>query len=185
MTPTYVRKRKRPQGSGVWSAYLLETDAFGNWFYTPARSLFRSNDGEYCELAQLGPGGPGEHCVQLAPHDGWWFAYFRYSGFLHVDVSTPPALVGDEWTFVDLELDPFRRPDGTVGTEDWDELAQAHAGGLISDAERAAAEHAARTLENAFAQDTEPFGTAGWDRLAAAVALGLPPLTNLADRPLA
>jgi hypothetical protein len=133
---------------------------------------------------ELGPGGPGEHCVQLAPRDGWWFAYFRYSGFLHVDVSTPPAFGDGEWGFVDLELDPFRRADGTVGTEDEDELVQAHADGLVSDAERAAAEDAARVLENAFVQGTEPFGTVGWDRLAAAVALGLPPLTDLSDRPL-
>ncbi|MET9313736.1 DUF402 domain-containing protein [Kribbella sp. NPDC003505] len=184
MTPTYIRKRKRPRGSGLWPAYLLDTDAFGTWFYTPTRSLFRADDGEFCEMAQLGPGGPGEHCVQLAPHDGWWFAYFRQSGLLHVDVSTTPALVGAEWTFDDLELDPFRQPDGTIGTEDWEELAESHAAGLISDAERDAAEDAARGLERDFAAGVEPFGQVGWERLAAAVALGLPPLTEFGDRPL-
>ncbi|WP_350280783.1 DUF402 domain-containing protein [Kribbella sp. HUAS MG21] len=184
MNVTYLRKRKRPRGSGLWAAYMLDTDAFGTWFYTPARSLFRGDNGEYCEMAQLGPAGPGEHCVQLAPHDGWWFAYFRQSGFLHVDVGTTPVLVGEEWTFEDLELDPFRQPDGTIGTEDWDELAAAHAAGLVSDAERAEAEDAARGLERDFAAGVEPFGRAGWDRLAAAVALGLPPLTDLGERPL-
>ncbi|NIK56316.1 DUF402 domain-containing protein [Kribbella shirazensis] len=184
MNVVYLRKRKRPEGSGLWSAYLLGADAFGTWFYTPARSLFRGDNGEYCETAQLGPGGPGEHCVQLAPHDGWWFAYFRHSGLLHVDVSTTPALAGAEWTFEDLELDPFRRADGAIGTEDWDELATAHAAGLVSDVERDAAERAARSLERDFAGGAEPFGTVGWDKLAAAVALGLPPLTDFGDRPL-
>lgn len=184
MNPTYIRKRKRPQGSGLWAAYLIDTDAFGTWFYTPAHSLYRANNGEICEVAQLSPGGPGEHSVQLAPHDGWWFAYFRESGLIHVDVSTQPVPAGEEWTFDDLELDPFRRPDGTVGTEDWDELEEAHAVGLVSDVERDAAERAALDLEYDFAAGTEPFGQVGWDRLAAAVALGLPPLTDFGDRPL-
>jgi len=26
--PTYIRKRKRPSGSGLWSAYPLATDEF-------------------------------------------------------------------------------------------------------------------------------------------------------------
>jgi hypothetical protein len=181
---TYIRKRKRPSGSGLWSAYPLTTDEFGTWFYTPAGSHFRAGNGEICEVAQLGPGGPGEHCVQLAPHDGWWFAYFRQSGLLHDDVSTQPMLVGEEWTFEDLELDPFRRTDGTIGTEDRDELAAAHAAGLITDAERNAAEQAARTLEHHFQAAVEPFGQVGWDHLAAAVELCLPPLTNFGDHPL-
>ncbi|RZU19718.1 hypothetical protein EV645_1936 [Kribbella rubisoli] len=184
MKTTYIRKRKRPSGSGLWSAYPLTTDEFGTWFYTPAGSHFRAGNGEICEVAQLGPGGPGEHCVQLAPHDGWWFAYFRQSGLLHVDVSTQPMLVGEEWTFEDLELDPFRRTDGTIGTEDWDELAAAHAAGLITDAERNAAEQAARTLEHQFQAAIEPFGQVGWDHLAAAIELCLPPLTNFGHHPL-
>ncbi|WUJ73039.1 DUF402 domain-containing protein [Kribbella soli] len=184
MKTTYIRKRKRPSGSGLWSAYPLTTDEFGTWFYTPAGSHFRANNGEICEVAQLGPGGPGEHCVQLSPHDGWWFAYFRQSGLLHVDVSTQPMLVGEEWTFEDLELDPFRQTDGTIGTEDWDELAAAHAAGLITDAERNAAEQSARTLEHQFQAAIEPFGQVGWDHLAAAVELCLPPLTNFGDHPL-
>lgn len=184
MKTTYIRKRKRPSGSGLWSAYPLTTDEFGTWFYTPAGSHFRAGNGEICEVAQLGPGGPGEHCVQLAPHDGWWFAYFRQSGLLHVDVSTQPMLVGEEWTFEDLELDPFRRTDGTIGTEDRDELAAAHAAGLITDAERNAAERAACTLEHHFRAAIEPFGQVGWDHLAAAVELCLPPLTNFGDHPL-
>ncbi|MGW7679510.1 hypothetical protein ACWGID_02135 [Kribbella sp. NPDC054772] len=93
MTPTYIRKRKRPAGCGLWPSYLMDTDAFGTWFYTPAHSLV---------------------------------------------------------------------------TED----------------ERAAAVDAAEMLEHAFRTGAEPFGRAGWEQLAAAVALGLPPLTDFADRPL-
>lgn len=185
MTPTYIRKRKRPRGCGLWPTYLMTTDAFGTWFYTPAHSLYRGDNGEVCEVAQQSPGGPGEHSVHLVPHDGWWFAYFRASGLVHVDVSTPPVLLGDEWTFDDLELDPFRRPDGTVGTEDWDELVEAHATGLVTDVERTAAEDAARILEHDLAAGVEPFGRVGRDHLTAATALALPPLTSFGDRPVA
>ncbi|TCC59732.1 hypothetical protein E0H73_24250 [Kribbella pittospori] len=132
----------------------------------------------------MGPGGPGEHAVHLAPRDGWWFATWRPGGLLVADVSTPPEFADDEWTYVDLELDPYRRPDGTVGTEDWDELAEAHAAGLINDHEYGAAVEAAHTLEMQFSQGTEPFGTTGWTRLSEAIALGLPPLTSFGDRPV-
>jgi hypothetical protein len=182
--PTYIRKRKRPTGCGLWGTYLLDTDAHGTWFHTPAHSRYRDNDGGICEVSQLGPGGPGEHSVHLVPQDGWWFATWRLSGLLAADVSTQPALVGGEWTYDDLELDPFRRPDGTIGTEDWDELAEAHTAGLITDEERDSSIEAARTLEDQFRHGVEPFGTIGWTRLSEAIALGLPPLTDFGDRPL-
>ncbi|MFF0340007.1 hypothetical protein [Kribbella sp. NPDC004875] len=72
----------------------------------------------------------------------------------------------------------------TIGTEDWDELADAQAAGLVTQAEHDAAVRAARALEHAFAEGLEPFGRVGWERLAAAVALGLPPLTDFGNRPL-
>jgi uncharacterized protein DUF402 len=181
---TYIRKRKRPVGSGLWPSYLVDVDAYGTWFHTPAHSRYRADDGSTCEVAQVRPGGPGEHAVHLVPRDGWFFATWRVSGLLAVDVSTPPVLVGDEWTYVDLELDPYRRPDGTVGTEDWDELAEAHAAGLINDHEHRAAVEAAHTLELQFTQGIEPFGTTGWTRLTEAIALDLPPLTTFGNQPL-
>lgn len=183
---TYVRKVKRPTGSGLWPTYWLGDDEFGTWFYTPRHSTYRGEDGESsgtCEVAQ-GPDGVGEHVVHLVPADGWWFAFWRLGGLIHADVCTPPALIGDEWTYVDLELDPFRKPNGLIGTEDWDELDEAHAAGLVTIAEKQAAEAAARDLEQWFADGSEPFGQVGWNRLAAAIALDLPPLHDFGDRPL-
>ena len=182
--PTFIRKRKRPTGCGLWPTYLLGTDEHGTWLFTPQHSRHRDNDGAFCEVAQTSPGGPGEHALHLVPVDGWWFATWRPSGVLVADVSTPPVLIGDEWTYVDLELDPYRRPDGSVGTQDWDDLAEARRNGLIDDAEHEAAVAASRTLEHQFTNAVEPFGMHGWNRLSAAIGLGLPPLTDFGDQPV-
>jgi hypothetical protein len=183
-TTTFIRKRKRPSGCGLWPTYLLGSDEHGTWLFTPQHSRHRDHEGLYCEVAQTSPGGPGEHALHLVPTDGWWFATWRPSGVLVADISTPPVLVDNEWTYVDLELDPYRRPDGSVGTQDWDELADAYRDGLIDDAEHAAAVAASRTLEHQFTNAVEPFGTQGWDRLDEAIALGLPALTDFGDRPV-
>ncbi|MFI7061856.1 DUF402 domain-containing protein [Kribbella sp. NPDC050124] len=181
---TFIRKRKRPAGSGLWPTYELETDEHGTWFFTPQHTPHRGDDGTFCEVAETRPGGPGQHALHLVPPDGWWFATWLDSGRLVADVSTPPTLIDNEWVYVDLELDPFRRPSGTVGVRDWDDLAEAHRAGLIDDVEREVAVRAALNLLQQFTDAMEPFGAVGWDRLRAAIARGLPPLTEFGDRPL-
>ena len=186
MTPstTFIRKRKRPTGCGLWPTYQLETDEYGTWLFTPRHSLHRGNDGTFCEVAETSPGGPGEDALHLVPHEGWWFATWRPRGLLVADVSTPPAFIDNEWTYVDLELDPYHRRDGTIGTADWDDLADARRDGLITDPEHAAAVAASQTLEDQFRNGVEPFGPRGWDRLSKAIALGLPPLSGFGDQPV-
>ncbi len=186
MTPatTSVRKRKRPTGCGLWPTYQLETDEYGTWLFTPRHSLHLGHDGAFCEVAQMSPGGPGEDALHLVPRDGWWFATWRPRGLLVADVSTPPELIDNEWTYVDLELDPYLRRDGTIGTEDRDDLAEARRNGLINNTEHAAAVAASQTLEDQFRNATEPFGSQGWDRLSKAIALGLPSLTDFGSRPV-
>jgi hypothetical protein len=181
---TFVRKRKRPTGCGLWPTYQLGTDEHGTWLFTPAHSSHRGNTGDVCEVAETRPGGPGEDALHLVPLDGWWFATWRPRGLLVADVSTQPVLIDNEWTYVDLELDPYLRRDGSIGTEDWDELAEARRTGLIDDVEHEAAVAASRTLEHAFTHGVEPFGSCGWDRLTAAIALDLPPLTDFGDQPV-
>jgi len=181
---TFVRKRKRPTGCGLWPTYLLGTDEFGTWLFTPAHSRHRDNNGDFCEVAQTSPGGPGQHALHLVPHDGWWFATWLQDGRMVADVSTQPVLTDNEWMYVDLELDPYRRPDGTIGTQDWDDLAEARRNGHINDTEHEAAVAASRTLEDHFTHAVEPFGTHGWTRLTSAIALGLPPLTGFGNQPV-
>jgi len=176
----FIRKAKRPVGSGLWPSYQVGSDSFGRWFYTPRHSHYRGEDGtrsEVCEVAQ-DAAGVGEHALHLAPAGGWWFATWRRGGFLSADVCTPLERDGNEWVYVDLELDPFRSAVGTVGTEDSDEFAEAVRAGLIGDAERRAALAAADSLERAFTEGTEPFGVIGWRLLESLAAKDLPPLVD-------
>ena len=52
----FVRKMKRPVGSGVWSAYVLAHDAYGLWLHSPVGSLYRGEDGRTTERGRTGPG---------------------------------------------------------------------------------------------------------------------------------
>ena len=181
----FIRKVKRPVGSGLWPSYAVGSDSFGRWFHTPRHSHYRGENGtrsEVCEVAQDAD-GTGEHALHLAPTRGWWFATWRRGGFLSADVCIPLVPRGDEWIYVDLELDPFRTADGSVGTEDADELAAAVSAGLIGPAEQRAALHAAERLERAFAEGTEPFGRVGWELLESLVGQRFPPLADFGAHP--
>lgn len=182
-----IRKVKRPIGTGVWAAYVLDEDEHGLWLYTPPGSLFRGEDGQAiitCEVGQ-GPGDPGGRPVlQLIQRDAWWTAAWNGGDAelaISVEICRPPVLVGAEWRFVDLELDPYRRVDGVVGTDDWDDFLQAYAAGLITRAEHDAAREAAAQMERWLSQRVEPFGEIGQRRLDAAIAMSLPPLLDLGD----
>lgn len=89
----------------------FERDVFGLWLFTPQGSLFRAEvDGAIteCEVGQ-GMRSTGLAVLHLIPLSGWWMAQWTAEGeraFIRVEVCTPPAVVGGEWQFVDLELDP-------------------------------------------------------------------------------
>jgi hypothetical protein len=181
-----IRKIKRPRGFGRSGAYELERDAFGLWLFTPPGSLFRAEvDGTIteCEVGQ-GTRPAGLAMLHLIPLSGWWMASWTDEGkrsFISVEVCTPPALVGNEWQFVDLELDPYRGADGRVVIDDEDEFVAACEAGLISPGEAAAARVAAAEIAGWLDGGVEPFGKVGWEKLRDAVDLGLAPLTRLPD----
>lgn len=69
-----VRKVKRPIGWGRWQAYVLDADEYGTWTYTPAGSIFTSDDGSgvvsTCEVARDADGRGGtRYCCRHA--DRW------------------------------------------------------------------------------------------------------------------
>ena len=182
----FVRKLKRPVGSGVWSAYVLAEDTYGLWLHSPVGSLYRGEDGRTTELCEVGQGDrdAGRPIVQLIPPAGWWIA--TWSGGdaelpITVDICTPPALVGPEWTYTDLELDPYLTDAGAVRTDDWDEFLAACESGLIPPAEQVAARKATADIEHLLRQQVEPFGEIGYGRLDAALAMALQPLTDLSS----
>lgn len=185
----YLRKCKRPTASGVWSAYVLAEDPDGMWLYTPAGSLYRGTNGDsvgYCESG-MDSDGAGRSTVHLIPSSGWWFATWIDGGdepAVAIDICTPATRVGPEWTYVDLELDPYKQPDGTVGVDDWDEFVAACAAGVISRSEEAAARSATARLEEWLTDRVEPFGDKGSGWLNTARGMGLVPLTDLDDVPV-
>lgn len=192
MTPAFetvfVRKRKRPIGSGVWAAYVLAEDSDGIWLHTPAGSLHRGEDGEqvgYCESAR-DPNGAGRSMVQLVPATGWWIASWIAGDdepAIAIDICTPPELSGSEWAYADLELDPFLRA-GRVGVDDWDEFVHACEAGVISADEEAAARSATAQVEHWLRDRIEPFGGKGLGWLDTVRRLALPPLVVLDDVPI-
>lgn len=94
-------------------------------------------------------------------------------------VCTPAILVDGEWTYVDLELDPFLHADGGVGVHDQDEFVAACKSQLSSDLAAREARAAADEVEDALRDRKEPVATIGWNRLADAKLLSLPPLQTL------
>jgi len=183
---TVIRKIKRSKGFARWSAYEFERDGFGLWLFTPQGSLFRAEvDGAITECA-VGQGTrpAGLAVLHLIPLSGWWMAQWTAEGeraFISVEVCTPPAAVGGEWQFVDLELDPYRGPDGRVAVDDEDEFVAACEAGVISPGEAAAARAAAAEVAGWLDGGVEPFGQVGWEKLRNAVDRGLAPLTWLLD----
>lgn len=184
-----IRKVKRARGwCGRWRAYVLGEDRYGVWLYTPVGSLFRASDGQTTGECEVGQGNrdAGLPVVSLVPVDGWWFATWYGNGgdsWVAVDICTPATLVDDEWTYVDLELDPHRAQDGRVWIADEDEFVEACDAGIISRDEQVAARTAATEVERLLRVQGEPFGSVGWRWLHRAMAMPLRPLTALSSHP--
>ena len=186
MRTTVIRKIKRSKGFARWSAYEFDRDGFGLWLFTPPGSLFRAEVGgttTECEVGQ-GTRPSGLAVLHLIPLSGWWMAQWTAEGvgvFVSVEVCTPPTLLGGEWRFVDLDLDPYRGPDGRVIVDDEDEFVAACAAGSITPIEAAAARAAATEVAGWLDSGVEPFGQVGWEKLRDAAQRGLAPLTWLPD----
>ena len=181
-----VRKCKRPSGSGLWGAYEIGRDEHGTWLYTPERSRYVGTgpDGAVGECFAGRPDEPGLHVLQLVPAgNAWWYAHWKHLGgqrTFSVDVCTPAVLEGDDWSYVDLELDLIRwSPDEPVIVDDEDEFEQAVALGHITSAECDVALGTVRELTQRLRADDELFDRLAWRRLADASARGLEPITRL------
>jgi hypothetical protein len=167
-----IAKDKRAGYSIRVSAYVVAEDEFGSWLFTPADSVARYEDGDDILLK------PWPNFLSLSQSDEWfWAGWWIRDGVptIGTDACTPPVLVGDAWSWTDLELDVLRDPSGTW-IEDEDELDEAVAAGNITAAEAASAWTVSRELERRLLQRVAPFDDTGWRRHDEALALGLPPL---------
>jgi Protein of unknown function (DUF402) len=181
----FIRKLKRPDGSGVWPAYRTGEDRFGTWLFTPQGSLYRGEKtgvAAYCNVGS--PVGPGIAVMHLIPWTGWWIATFwdraepRWG--VTADIGTPPRLSDGMWTYTDLELDILAgRGTGEARIVDEDEFAAACDGGFVTPAEASAARQAADQLALLVRGGAEPFASVGARRLDAAMGLGLAPVRHV------
>ena len=167
------RKTKRAGYQGDVSAYVVAEDEFGTWSFAPTGTVVRWTDGGDQQFMPL-PHEPG--FLRLIPRDTWWIASWWPDGNVFIDTVTPVRYVEDAWTWVDLELDVRRGPDGEVVIEDEDEFDAAIAGGHISAEEEREARAAASQLVAWLMELTPPFDDTGWRRFHETAALGLPPL---------
>lgn len=168
-----IIKRKLPDATGVWSAYVLGADEFGTWFFTPAGSPIRWTNLE-------GKGAVWEFDVLcLIPPDDWYFALWwngHPSVEIGVDVTAPATRDGGAWSWVDLEIDLHRFVDGRVESEDEDEFEDSVARGYISQTQQTQALRITPIIERMLRDRLEPFGGVGPHHLAEALTLGLAPL---------
>ena len=180
-----VRKSKRPSGDVLWGAYELGRDEHGSWLYTPegSRCWGTSRDGTVRESFAGQPDAPGLHVMRLVPSgDKWWFGHWKIFGghrTVSIDVCTPAVLAGDEWAYVDLELDLYKSSDGTVGVFDQDEFVEAVAQGLISEEEQRICLDITGRLDARLHVDDPVFDGLAWSLLEAAIALQLRPITDI------
>jgi len=190
VTPVYIRKQKRPYGSGLWGAYPTAEDQFGHWLFTPRGSIYRGESHGttgYCNVGS--PTGPGIPVIHVVPPGAWWIATFWAPGeaswIVTFDISTPPHLLDRVWCYDDLELDLLLDGlSGEVRTEDQDEFEDAIRLGLINEDEAAAARAAAEAAVELISDRHGVFVRTGQRLLSNALDLGLEPITQLpATRP--
>jgi len=104
-----------------------------------------------------------EHAsVMLFPRGAWWTAAFNDRPArteIYCDVTTPVRWPSaSEVTMIDLDLDVLRLRDGAVIVADEDEFAEHQRRYQYPASVIAAAEEAARWLEEALGSGREPFG---------------------------
>lgn len=97
-----------------------------------------------------------------------------------IDVCTPAEIDGLQLTYVDLELDLYRRAD-VVGIFDEDEFDDAFEAGLISGSEREQSLRTAHDLDGRLRNGYDLFDDVVWRRLHAAVERRLQPLTEIPE----
>ena len=184
MDAVLVEKVKRPDGRGLWGAYVTGEDADGRWLFTPQGSTYRgTKDGVAATCTVGDPVPPGVPVVHLIPAEGWWFARWQVSphgvSTLAIDLCTPSTFDGRRWEYVDLELDLFSSSDGLVGIFDEDEFDEAVAAGHITADERTVCRETATSLEARLRSHDELFDERGWARYREGVGLDLAPIVAL------
>jgi hypothetical protein len=155
-------KVKRPAGTGSFDVHPFTIDGFGEWLYAPTGSAW--------DAPQDAGTLSFDVVVLIRPQDwvvSWWVDE-PTDRSVAIDICLPPERTTDGWSFVDLELDAVRHSSGVVEIQDNDEFEAACRNGWITAAEAEVALVTAAAMADALRDHVEPWGDAGWQRLAAA-----------------
>ncbi len=155
-----ISKRKWSTATGrcteafSWPVEVLGTDQHGTWLGSRQGNSVQQPDGR-TELQR-------HNVVWLAIEAAWYLPAFVFSTDtdLTIDLCTPPTFSGETWSFIDLELDLFRRPGGRAGIVDQDEWELLAGSGRISEDEILTVNETARTLLQLVEDRRESFGCA-------------------------
>lgn len=178
-----LRKLKRTGAFGRWPGYEVAHDRYGAWLFSPAGTVYWGHSSSESVIEwEVGrppqaPEGAAE--LWLIPPNTWWVAKWDQVGAMrgiHVDIATPAELAGNEWSFTDLELDPYWHSDGEVGISDEDEFAAAIRDGMIRADEAASARRTADEVVGLLRDGVEPFGEIGWARFDESIGASRRPL---------
>jgi len=135
-----------------YPAVLLGSDEYGHWLGVPTGTI--SDSGVRHERPW----------VLLVPEDAWWTAMFNpppQGSEVYCDITTPAEWIADRVVLADLDLDVKRRRESgavlLVDTDEFDQHSQrfGYPQGLIDEAWAAA-----RYLQRALTDGTEPFDSA-------------------------
>jgi len=189
VNPVVLRKVKRSGAYGRWPAYEIASDPHGHWLYSPKGTVYRGHPrvGEAVDWEIGRPPGASEGAseLHLVPRGRWWVAKWYVSEglrWISVDICEPPVLADGEWSFVDLELDPFWCEDGSVGVGDQDEFDEAVVSGALGPSLAAAARSAAAEILERLSMGVEPFAEVGWRYFDGDATSQLPPIRTLPPR---
>jgi uncharacterized protein len=134
-----------------YSAIYLGADAYGRWLGVPAGTV--SDSGVRAERPW----------VLLVPEDKWWTAMFNpapQGSEIYCDITTPAEWLGERVVVADLDLDVKRRRESgavlLVDEDEFDDHAQRFA---YPEIVKNQAWAAARFLERALGDGSEPFAT--------------------------
>ncbi len=147
-----------------FDARLVDRDDHGTWLLVEPGTAYRRGE----EPERIDEHG----FVLLIPETGWWSAYFnavprRSSRHLvYIDINSAARWDGNTVSLIDLDLDVTLSPDGEVRLIDEDEF-EAHQGlyGYPRDIIEKTRQTATQVFD-AISRGDEPFGTAGFGRVA-------------------
>lgn len=177
-----IQKRKRPDGTGTWSGYVIRRDEHGLWLFTPRGWRYRGESTGGVDYVEVGQGDrpAGVDVLHLAPRDQWWFAAWHIidEPTVTIDICVPPAIVDSRLLFIDLEIDLWKQRGGDYGVADEDEFEAACAAGWIDDNERTSALSATAELQGRLAGRDLLFEMVGWEAFERCRGLNLDPLPD-------